>query len=164
MPSRARKNHPLSPVALCMAKLSVSRSELAHMTGLALTTVEYIEDGAYQTLPAVLINVLEVANAELEKDYYKYQMTSRLQANLPQSLPPTFPELSPPLHPHQEWRMMVCGMDLNPYCKMICVPRYVVQSLEKGRQKFPMHLEKALVMATSPVVTALVDICNNFSD
>jgi len=147
-----------------MAKLSVSRAELAHMTGLALTTIEYIEDGAYQTLPAVLINVLEVANAELEKDYYKYQMTSRLQANLPQTLPESFPELSPPLHPHQEWRMMVCGMDLNPYCKALCVPRWTVQKLEKGQLLFPALLEKALVMATSPVVTALVDICNNFSE
>lgn len=164
MPSRARKNHPLSPVALCMAKLSVSRSELAHLSGLALTTVEYIEDGAYQTLPDSLISVLEVANAELEKDYYKYQMTARLEANLPQELPDTFPELSPPLHPHQEWRMMVCGMDLNPYCKALCVPRYTVWKLESGQQKFPLLLEKALVMAASPVVTALVDICNNFSE
>ena len=164
MPSQARKNHLLSPISLCMAKLSVSRPELARMTGLALTTVEYIEDGAYQTLPDVLINVLEVANAELEKDYYKYQMLSRLQANLPQELPSTFPELSPPLHPHQEWRMLVCGMDLNPYCKALCVPRYTVWKLEDGQQKFPILLEKALVMAASPVVTALVDICNNFSD
>lgn len=164
MPSRARKNHFLSPVGLCMAKLSVSRSELAHLSGLALTTVEYIEDGAYQTLPLSVIDVLEVANAELEKDYYKYQMTARLEANLPQELPEEFPELSPPLHPHQEWRMMVCGMDLNPYCKAICVPRYVVQHLEKGRTKFPLILEKALVMATSPVTTTLVDICNNFSE
>jgi DNA-binding XRE family transcriptional regulator len=146
-----------------MAKLSVSRANLAHMTGLAVTTIEYIEDGAYQTLPDVLISVLEVANAELEKDYYKYQMTSRLQANLPQELPPSFPELSPPLHPHQEWRMMVCGMDINPYCKTLCVPRWVVQNLEKGQPQFPLLLEKALVMATSPVVTALVDVCNNFS-
>ncbi len=163
MPSQARKNHLLSPIGLCMAKLSVSRSELSHMTGLALTTIEYIEDGAYQTLPDVLISVLEVANAELEKDYYKYQMTARLEANLPQELPDTFPELSPPLHPHQEWRMMVCGMDLNPYCKALCVPRYAVWKLETGQQKFPALLEKALVMAASPVTTALVDICNNFS-
>src|SRR6267154_2872449 len=164
MPSRGQKNHLLSPIGLCMAKLSVSRSELSHMTGLAHTTVEYIEDGAYQTLPAAIIDVLEVANADIEKDYYKYQMTSRLQANLPQELPETFPELSPPLHPHQEWRMMVCGMDLNPYCKALCVPRFTVWKLEAGQQKFPIILEKALVMATSPVTTALVDICNNFSE
>src|SRR5260370_38360837 len=101
MPSQARKNHLLSPIGLCMAKISVSRSELSHMTGLALTTIEYIEDGAYQTLPDVLISVVEVANAELEKENNKYQVTARQEQKLPKELPYTLPDTVPPLHPHK---------------------------------------------------------------
>jgi DNA-binding XRE family transcriptional regulator len=151
----------LNPILYARKELGLTRNELARASNLAPTTLQYIEWGAYGTLPQSLIYMLNIIDLDIETHYDQWKMQRRINSNLPLELPEDFPVLKDIMHPHREWRELICRMALNPYCSEICIPRAVIQEFERGKQKkFPKQLKMALILAVgSKVTTKLVSSC-----
>lgn len=154
-----------NPVIQARLAFGLTRSELASTTHLAVTTIEYIEDGSYGVLPSRLLQFLEINIPELQNKYSQWQMTKRIHSSLPSLIPLDFPQLSDIMHPHSEWRELVCGESINSYCASLCIPRAVVQNYESKRQvKFPFILSQSLIFAVgSDTERKLVRICNSIN-
>lgn len=137
-----------NPVVKLRKELGLTRNELAEATHLAPTTLQYIEWGAYGPLPKSVTELLSVIDPHIEKTYSIWKQTKRLGNNLPIELPEAFPILDDLMHPHKEWRTIVCKLGLNDYCSELCVPRALIQNVERRKQKkFPRELELALIQA-----------------
>lgn len=160
-------NELVSPVQEIMDLLGLNRLSLAELSGLSVTTVEYTEKGIFGKIPAEILNMFQMHDADLVNKYAKYQIRKRFlweSLGNPTTLPEGFPELSDVMHPHVEWRDIACGMPLNAYCEALCIPRFVLQKFEAGKQrKFPEIMTVALTMACgSQLVQDLTAVCNEW--
>jgi DNA-binding XRE family transcriptional regulator len=138
-----------NPVIEARQALGLSRMELAEATNLAHSTVEYIEKGAYGSLPRSITQCLKHINPTLKQDYDLWKIQARLGCRSFEAirLPVEFPSLSDVMHPHIEFRVHFVELSLNVYCEELCIPRHIVQNFEAHRQRrFPKELSNALLM------------------
>lgn len=153
-----------SPILKAMESLELDRNELAALSGVAGTTIEYTEKGIFTSIPAGVRDILQEWDPDIELNYRKYQIAKRFLWEGVKDLPQGFPYLSDMMHPHTEWRMNIAELNVNQYCEALCVPRFVVQKYEAGEQaKFPEILTVALTMACgSTLASELAKICKEW--
>jgi len=157
-----------------MEALSLNRSQLAALAGHPITTIEYLESGSYGRVPESVEQVLLPAwsprmgspfdNLGLPEAYIKWKYHKLSHSELPSKLTDGFPHLSDMMHPHTEWREADCNLSLNDYCGKVCVPRFVIQKYESGKQrKFPQALYENLAIACGfELANALREHCDAY--
>lgn len=139
----------INPVIDIRKALGMTREVLASQAHCALTTVEYVEKGAYGPIPEAMEEILSIVDPDIQRSFTRWKISERLkQSVLTHSISGTFPELEDVMHPHQEWRQVVNDLGLNAYCEAIKIQRAIVQNLETGKQlRFPKPLHIALIHA-----------------
>lgn len=136
----------LSPIKAKMVEAGVSRTHLALLTGLSLTTVEYVEKGMFANVPETLLRALDTDPPSLQQAFAEYKLQERLNCGLPRTLPEDFPSIPEALHPHTEWRILVCDIELNKYCDRLKIHRSRIQLTEGGGFGLPYDVYSAILM------------------
>lgn len=139
----------INPIITARRALGMNRQALANQANMAITSVEYLESGAYGDIPERIQALLEISDPYIITHYEQWKVQERIKQNQVQRfIDGTFPELMDMMHPHEEWRQSVNGLGLNTYCGAIKIQRNVVQNVESGRQaKYPKMLHITLVQA-----------------
>lgn len=139
----------VNPLMTARRALGLTRQGLATQANMALTTIEYLESGAYGDIPPRVRAILRIADPEIVTGFDQWKIQARInQHELKHEIPYCFPELDDIMHPHEEWRQSLNSLGINSYCEILKVQRNVVQNLERGRQvQYPKGLHIALTMA-----------------
>lgn len=161
----------INPITFAMDELAVSRKQLAEISGVSITTIEYLESGSYGTIPFEIIQIIQPVmpsdrNWTIQGEYDRWKMNKLMNSSLPSVLTDGYPQLGDIMHPHTEWREAECLLSLNEYAGTLCVPRFVIQKYESGNQrKFPKNLFVSLDIACGyNIASRIRQACEYYTD
>ncbi len=135
-----------NPALDAREQLGLTRTELGKQAFLGVQTLRYIELGTYGGFPRGLERILSDANPNVKNDWDTWKLQARMASKgLFEVSLEGFPSLGDIMHPHTEWREVLCGLSLNGYCEALCIPRRPVQLLEAGElRRMPSVIAVAL--------------------